>query len=123
MERGLRTPEIRVSLKRQEEHNAMVPSSVRQRLPHYGGGRTGLEQEPDVETRRAYMARRPGSSAILPKPSDVRGKPGQDERGSGGGSGGSGGGSGSGSGSGGAGRSDHLTQRTAPESGADRREG
>ncbi|MDP2872959.1 MAG: MerR family transcriptional regulator [Bacillota bacterium] len=59
MERGLRTPEIRAALVVQEERDTAVPTSGRQRLPHFDSGRSGLEREPDVETRRAFMAQRP----------------------------------------------------------------
>lgn len=104
MDRGLRTPEIRANLLRQEEREAMVPTSARQRLPHYGGGTTGLEREPDVETRRAYMTRRPGAGG--PRVPEISGKSSQqDDR------------------AGAKSRGDHLTQKTAPDTGADRREG
>lgn len=83
MERGLRTPEIRAHMRRQEGRDAVAPSPARQRLPHFNGGRMGLERDPDVETRRAYMARRRtaagGAVAARPEP---RFKTSRDERGS-----------------------------------------
>lgn len=59
MDRGLRTPEIKAALLVQDERETSVPTSGRQRLPHFDSGRSGLERDPDVETRRAFMAQRP----------------------------------------------------------------
>lgn len=59
MERGLRTDEIREKLGLGRAlHDGPSAPPVRGRLPHYAGGEPVDEAEPDVETRRAFMARR-----------------------------------------------------------------
>jgi DNA-binding transcriptional MerR regulator len=75
MERGLRTPEIKARLQPKETHEAVVLSSGRSRLPHFNGGRTGSEGEPDVETRRAYMSR--GTTGPQLRSDRVHGTPGR----------------------------------------------
>lgn len=60
---GLRTEEIRAKMERHRGSGGVVPpSAARQRLPSYAGGEPPSQAEPDVETRKAYMASR-GSSA------------------------------------------------------------
>ena len=60
MARGLRTAEIREKLGRDRpQRDPIVPTSSRRRLPRFAGGEaTGDKNLPDVEARRALMARR-----------------------------------------------------------------
>ncbi len=59
MERGLRTDEIREKLGLgRASHDRPTSPPVRGQLPHYAGGEPLADAEPDVETRRAFMARR-----------------------------------------------------------------
>jgi len=59
MDRGLRTEEIRqllgIGRRHQTDQGAGAP--IRATLPHFAGGESVDESEPDVETRRAYMTR------------------------------------------------------------------
>jgi DNA-binding transcriptional MerR regulator len=68
MERGLHTAEIRAALRSSDRGPAsadrLVPTSERQRLPHFAGGESTDTVDPDVETRRSQMThpyRKPNS--------------------------------------------------------------
>lgn|GEM_PF-1922147 len=84
MRRGLRTAEIRAKLAgRGQSREVVVPSTARQHLPHYAGGESTSAAEPDVETRKAYMATRgarAGGGLHLPAPDRRRPEGHRDER-------------------------------------------
>jgi DNA-binding transcriptional MerR regulator len=56
MERGQSTTEIRARLY-PALAAPLTTAAPRQRLPHYAGGELLVSREPDVEARRAFMAR------------------------------------------------------------------
>lgn len=67
MERGLRTAEIRAKWSRHRESREVVaPSAARKDLPRYAGGEPPSAAEPDVETRKAYMASRGSGGGGVP---------------------------------------------------------
>jgi len=58
MLRGLRTDEIRRHLGLELRQAALgITTPVRGTMPHYAAGQATEESDPDVEARRAYMAR------------------------------------------------------------------